>query len=80
VRFRVVAEEGVVIRQRAAEVLVVNEVGARILQLLDGQRSLRQVIESLVEEFAADRADLERDLDAYTAALIEAGVVEEVPG
>jgi hypothetical protein len=78
VRFRIVADEGVVIRQQAAEVLVVNEVGARILQLLDGKRSLAQVRACLAAEFAAEPAELERDVAAYVDALIAAGVVEEV--
>jgi hypothetical protein len=78
VRFRIVADEGVVIRQQAAEVLVVNEVGARLLQLLDGKRSLAQVRARLAAEFEVEPAELERDVAAYVDALIAAGVVEEV--
>jgi hypothetical protein len=38
VRFRVVGDEGVVVRQDAGEVLVVNGVAARVLELLDPRR------------------------------------------
>lgn len=38
VRFRVVGGEGVVVLQEAAEVLVVNGVAARVLELLDPRR------------------------------------------
>lgn len=38
VRFRVVSGEGVVVRQDAGEVLVVNGVAARVLELLDPRR------------------------------------------
>jgi DNA-binding transcriptional ArsR family regulator len=78
VRFRVVGEEGVVIRQDAAEVLAVNEVGASILSLLDAERTLADVLEALSLEYATDGESLRRDVEAFLVELREAGVVEEV--
>ena len=53
VRFRPVFDEGVVIRQRAAEVLVLNEVGTRILELLSDELTLTEITERLATEFDA---------------------------
>jgi len=79
VRFRIIVEEGVVLRQQSAEVLVVNEVGARVLALVDPSRSLTQIVDRLEEEFEVGRDALEADLAAFVAELIAAGVVEPAP-
>ncbi|MEM9407989.1 MAG: PqqD family protein [Acidobacteriota bacterium] len=78
VRFRVVGDEAIVIRQRAAEVLVLNEVGARILQLLEVEPNLDELVDSLAQEFEAERSQLQADAVAFVAELVEAGVLEEV--
>jgi hypothetical protein len=62
---------------RSREVLVVNEVGVRILALLDGKRSLGAVRDILAGEFAASPEKLGEDLEAYAGELLAAGVVAE---
>ena len=79
VRFRTVLEEGVVVRQDAAEVLVLNEVGARILELIDGNLEVEGIYHRLLQEFAVPEDDLRRDLDAFLADLREARVIERTP-
>jgi hypothetical protein len=78
IRFRTIGEEGVVIRQEAGEVLVVNEVGARVLALLDGRCSVDALVARLAEEFEVDAAVLRRDLAAYLEELLAGGVLEVV--
>jgi len=78
VRFRTVLDEGVVLKQATAEILVVSEVGARALELLDGQRPLAEVHSTLVGEFDATSEEIRRDLDAYLAELLAIGVIEEI--
>jgi hypothetical protein len=77
IRFRVVGEEAVIVRQMDAEVIAVNEVGATILSLLDSSRSVRDVKEALLQEYDIDRESLSRDLEKFLVELREAGVVEE---
>ncbi len=77
VRQRTIDTEAVVVRQQAAEVVVLNEVGGRILELLDGQRTLAEVVDVLVVEFEVERAVLEADAVAFVGEVVEAGVVEE---
>ena len=76
VRFRVVADEAVVVRQRDAEVLVLNEVGARILELVDEGMSHEQLVGKLVEEFETSEAEVAEDAQAFLAQLVEVGVLE----
>ena len=75
VRYRVVQGEGVVIRQETAEAIVVNEVGARILDLADGRRTVGAIHEKLLEEYEVDAADLAVDLESYLAELVEIGIL-----
>ena len=79
VRFRIVDREAVVLRQEAAETLVLNEVGARILELLDGHRPVAAVVDQLEQEFEVDRVDLETDCHEFIADLARRGVLEALP-
>jgi len=76
VRFRVVDDEGVVIRQAAAEVLVLNQVATRVLALADGVTPVAGWIEALAREYDVERAALERDVLAFAAELVEQGLLE----
>lgn len=74
VRFRHVGDETVVLRQRAAEVLVINEVGGRILELVDG-RSVADIVDQLLREFTIERGMLERDVAEFLGELERKGIV-----
>lgn len=76
VRFRVIAGEAVVLRQEEAEVLVLNEVGARILELADGSHSAKAIVDTLESEFEVERAELESDVETFLGDLVEADVLE----
>lgn len=76
VRFRVIDGEAVVVRQRAAEVLVLNEVGARLLALADGRSTVAGWLDALEAEFEVDRATLERDILGFAAELAAEGIFE----
>ena len=78
VRYRVVGEEAVVVRQNAAEVLALNDVGTRILELIDAKSSVGQLIETMTSEYDVDREELSRDVEHFVAAIHDAGIVEEI--
>ena len=78
VRFRIVLDEGVIVRQESAEVLVVNEVGARALALIDGRRTAGEIADTLEREFAVEPARLRDDLASYLDEIAAAGIVEPV--
>ena len=80
VRFRLIADEAVVIRQRVAEVIVLNEVGGRILELLAGSDSgltRAELVSALVEEYDVDSETLHRDVEEFLAELRDLEVAAE---
>jgi hypothetical protein len=79
IRYRRIDGEAVVVRQRAAEVLVMNEVAARILELADGGTTVGAWIEVLAGEYDVDREALAQDVLAFAAELAAEGMLEAVP-
>ena len=77
-RYRNIGGEGIVVRQRASEVLVVTDVGARVLDLLDGNTSVSGMLMALAAEYDVDQSTLESDTNDYLRDLLEAGVIELV--
>ncbi|MEM8960992.1 MAG: PqqD family protein [Acidobacteriota bacterium] len=79
VRFRVVDGDAVVLRQNSGQVLVLNAVGARILELLTAQTSTDDLIATLLDELEVDRPQLERDFDHFLDELLNRDIVEPLP-
>lgn len=80
VRFRRIDTDGVVLVQGTAQVLGLNEVGARLLELVSGGATVAELVERLAEEYDVERGVLEADVDAFLDRLLSAGVVEAVEG
>ena len=76
VRFRRVLDEAVVVRQAAAEALVLNEVAAAVLEKCDGSASLAGIIEALEGEYEVDSATLRSDVLRFASELVESKVLE----
>lgn len=76
VRYRIIDLEAVVVRQDSAEVMVLNEVGARVLVLLDRRQSPSVIAEILPTEFEVTLEDARRDVQHYIDELLEAGIIE----
>ncbi len=77
IRYRLIEGEAVVLRQSAAEVLVLNSVGASVLDLADGERSVAGWIETLAAEYEVEPVVLEQDVLEFAAELCAAGLLEE---
>ncbi len=77
VRYRVVGNEAVVVRQEAAEVVALNAVGARVLELMSDERSIDEVVNALISEYDVDRPTLESDVETFVGEIVEAGILEE---
>lgn len=77
-RYRNIGGEGVVVRQTAGEVLVLNEIGVRVLELLETTLPVSGLLDALDAEYEIDRPTLERDVLAYLRELVDAGVIEPV--
>jgi hypothetical protein len=74
-RYRRVQDEGVVIRQSTAEALVVNDLGARLLDLIDGRTTVDELVDRLALEYDVERARLATDVLGYLGELEGAGLV-----
>jgi hypothetical protein len=79
-RYRRIEGEAVVLRQSAAEVLVLNEVGASVLDLADGRRPVGEWIDAIVRDYGADREAVARDVLEFAGEAAAAGLLEPVPG
>jgi hypothetical protein len=78
IRFRRVGDEAVVLAQDAGEVLVLNEVGARVLELIEGKTPIRDWSALLLEEYDVEAQTLEADIARYTRELQDKGVIRPV--
>jgi hypothetical protein len=58
---------------------VLNEVAGEILERLDAARPLGEVVDALAALYDAPGPELERDVLAFAAELVAAGVAEETP-
>ncbi len=77
IRYRIIDDEAVVIRQEAGEVMGLNPTGARLLELIDSEKSVEGLVDAMSDEFQMERAELERDVLRFLQELWEAGVIEE---
>lgn len=79
VRFRLIAGEAVVLRQEAGETLVLNEVGARLLQLIAQGHDAAELPGRIAAEFAVESDDAAADTARFVDELLAAGVLEALP-
>ena len=80
IRYRLVGDEAVVVRQTTAEIAGLNEVAARLFDLLDGELTVTEIVESVLEEYEVERDRLQGDALELLDRLEEMGLVAERPG
>ncbi len=79
VRFRRVVDEAVVLRQKEAEVLVLNDLGGRVLELIGtrgDEHSVEEMLAILEQEYDVEPDRLAQDVTAFLTELLERGVLE----
>jgi len=74
-RFRVMDDEGVFVLQEAGEVLVVNGVGAFIVEQLKAERSVGEVVTAITDRYAVDAERARADARSLLDALLDAGAI-----
>jgi hypothetical protein len=67
--------EGIFVLQEAGEVLVVNEVGAFIVEQLQAERSVDEVVAAITDRYAVDQDRARADAKSLLDALLEAGAI-----
>ncbi len=74
-RFRVMEDEGIFVLQEEGEVLVVNAVGAFIVERLQAELNLDEVVAAVTERYAVDEARAREDAVALVDALLAAKAI-----
>ena len=80
IRYREVAGEGIVLCQERGEVLVVNGLGVRVVELVEQGCTFAAIVATLLQEYDVDRETLRSDVAAYLEDLRGAGVLDAHPG
>lgn len=74
-RWRSIGEETVMLNQETAEVLVVNEMGTRVLELVADGHSVKDMVAVLSSDYLVEPDVLERDINGYLEELASAGMI-----
>jgi hypothetical protein len=78
VRFRRLLDEAVLIHQRRAKALVLNDTAISFIEGCDGERTVDEIIAAMTEEFEVSAEQLAEDLAPFIEQLAAEGIIEEV--
>jgi hypothetical protein len=70
--------EAVIVLPDKGQVKVLNEVGTRIWSLIDGKRSISEIIQTIVLEYQVSQNDAEIDTLSFIEALKQKGIIDFV--
>ena len=73
--WRMIIDEGILLDPETRRVLVINEVGGKIWSLIDGQRTVAQIVDGILQEYDAPREQVEADVMAFLKQMMEYGLV-----
>lgn len=74
--WRLIEGEAVLVNMQDGEVIHLNEVAAEIWNVIDGTRSVREIVEHVDHAFEAERATIEKDVFRFLGKLIEKKVAK----
>ena len=78
VRYRVIDDEAVVVRQREGDVMVLNQVAARVLQLVGEGLHPGEIGDRLISEYEAPEASIRKDVEEFLSELEDLNVIERM--
>jgi hypothetical protein len=73
--WRLIAGEAVILSLDTKVLRGLNDVGSRVWDLIDGQRTVSDIIDVIVEEFDVPRAQAAGDVEAFARQLLDKGLV-----
>ncbi len=77
--FRRIMDEMVLLDPKKGEVLILNEIGGDIWELIDGNLPLKEIVSRLSYSYEdVDLDTLKKDVEDFIAQLVEAELIEEV--
>ena len=75
IAWRIIEEEALLVNPTAGHIFPLDGVGTRIWELIDGERTVGQIARQITEEFEADVATVERDVEEFAGRLAAEGLV-----
>jgi len=72
---RIVSDEAVIVLPVKGQVKVLNEVGARIWSLIDGKRTVRDIVSVINSEFAVSEEEAKEDTRIFLEQLAEREII-----
>ena len=79
VRHRAVGEDGVLVVLNTGRVIVVNEVGLYVVQLLDSPKPRKDLVHAIALEFDVSLEQAETDLELFLTELSKEQVLQRLP-
>jgi hypothetical protein len=73
--WRLIAGEAVILSLDTKVLRGLNDVGSRVWDLIDGQRTVSDIVDVIVDEFDVPRAEAAEDIDAFVRRLLDKGLV-----
>ena len=73
-------DEGILLDPEIKKIFIVNEIAARVWGLMDGRRTIHEIVRELEDKYDVDRARLERDVTAFLEELAAHGLVRPTSG
>ncbi|HEC11920.1 MAG TPA: PqqD family protein [Acidiferrobacteraceae bacterium] len=64
--------------QDSADIIAINAVGSRILELIDGHKSIDDCLAILLKEFEVEPIQLQRDCLDFISDLVQNDILESV--
>jgi hypothetical protein len=72
---RLLDQEMVLVHPVQGKVRVLNPVGARVWELVDGRRTLDEIVRVIASEYSVDASRVQADVDFFCADLVQRGVL-----
>jgi len=66
----------VIINPEQGDVKVLNNVGARVWELVDGQRSVSQIAQEITQDYEVSLDEANKDLQDYLQVMIGQGLLQ----
>lgn len=57
-----IVDEGILLDPHQRKIVVINEIGGRVWELVDGHRTVGEIVATLENEYEADEATLQTDV------------------
>jgi hypothetical protein len=76
VRFRQIGDEGVLVKQDDGDLIVVNQVGVDIIQLLQDGKSFSEIVDYISRNYDIDAKTAENDAMEFIDEIEAAGIIE----